>query len=353
MNDLAKWKLHGPVATLQTQTALWNTDRQDWKPEPLFTVSSFRRDGAISSSDTHNPGGSIAHSRWLYNSADRLTESDSWMNDEAVQRLLYFYDEAGRHIRTTHLRDDGTQTDVETCTYDADGKGTKTRLLPVSPEHDERAGNGAVALGYSIEDTDMALGAPEAASMRTFYASTDRPARVILKDANHNSLREVRFTRDAAGRLLSVETSLGGDSPFKEILDHGSPERREAMATFLKQAFGDTFSRTTYKRDSQGRLIERTNSMGTMREERTSYHYDGVHDEPTEENTETSSRGATLEDGAIHYQPAPLSTQHNRFEYSYDTHGNWTERIVSIQYEPDAEFQRSNRERRTITYYAE
>lgn len=89
-----------------------------------------------------------------------------------------------------------------------------------------------------------------------------------------------------------------------------------------------------------------------MHEDRTTYDYDGVHDEPTEETTETSSRGATLEDGAIHYQPAPLSTQHNRFEYSYDTHGNWTERIVSIQYETDADFQRSNIERRTITYFA-
>jgi hypothetical protein len=97
----------------------------------------------------HNPDGSVVHSRRLYDSSGRMTEFDSWMNDQAPQRVLYFYDDAGRHIRTAQVRDDGTQTDLETCTYDSNGKGTKTRLLPVSPLA-ERDG-GAVSLGYSME----------------------------------------------------------------------------------------------------------------------------------------------------------------------------------------------------------
>jgi hypothetical protein len=92
--------------------------------------------------------------------------------------------------------------------------------------------------------------------------------------------------------------------------------------------------------------------MGTMRDERTTYRYVDGHDEPVEEITETRTREATVDgDAAIRYKPDTVSTQHNRFEYRYDTHGNWTEQIVSVQYDPSADFQRSNVERRTLTYY--
>jgi hypothetical protein len=349
MSDLAKWKVHGPVATLRTENAEWDTYRQDWKPARYFTLISFRRDGAFDSSETHNPGGSIAHSRWLYDGAGRLKESDSWMNEGPTQKTLYFYDEAGRHIRTASVREDGSQTDLETCTYDADGKQTKTRLLTVTAQG--RAGNGATSIGYSIEDTDMMLGAAGATLMTTTYAGTGRPARVILEDADHNPVHEVDFTRDASGKPLTVETIVG-ESQFNDFADHVSTDHREAAAAVLKQIFGDAFSRTTYTYDSDGRVIERTNTMGTMRDEHTTYRYLDGHDEPVQEITETRTREATVDgDAAIRYKPDTISTQHNRCEYRYDTHGNWTEKIVSYQNDPAADFQRSHVERRTLTYY--
>ncbi|HEY2002330.1 MAG TPA: hypothetical protein VGG80_08425, partial [Acidobacteriaceae bacterium] len=227
MGDLAKWKIHGPVATLRTENAEWDADRQDWKPARYFILTSFRRDGAIDSSETHNPGGSIAHSRWLYDNAGRLTECDSWMNDEPAQKVLYFYDEAGRPTRTAQLRADGTQTDFETSTYDADGKETKTRVLPITAK--DPAGNGATSIGYSIEGAD--------------YGGADQPARVILEDADHNPLHEVRFTRDASGRPLTVEITMG-ESQFNDFADRVSADHREVAAAVLKQILGDAFSRT-------------------------------------------------------------------------------------------------------------
>lgn len=350
MNDLAKRKVHGPVATLKSETATWDANRQDWQPPRFFTITTFRGDGVINTSDTHNPDGSIVHSRWLYDSSGRMTESDSWMNEQAPQRVLYFYDDAGRHIRTAQVRGDGTQTDLETCNYDSNGKGTKTRLLPVSP-HAERDG-GAVSLGYSIEDTDMMLGGPGAAFMTTAYAAEGQPAKVLLEDQNRQAIREVDFERDASGRLLSVETRMG-DSQIKDFADRMSPETRERATAVLEEIFGKSFSRTTYRYDTQGRLAERTDSMGTMSEEHKTYRYDGVHEEAVEEITERTSREASVQDdGAIRYNPDTVSTQHTRFDYSYDTHGNWTEQVVSVHYDPHAEFQRSNMERRTITYYS-
>ena len=49
--------------------------------------------------------------------------------------------------------------------------------------------------------------------------------------------------------------------------------------------------------------------------------------------------------------PEEPIAQHNRSDYQYDAHGNWTERVGSYRIGSQGEFQRSNVERRTITYY--
>jgi hypothetical protein len=150
-----------------------------------------------------------------------------------------------------------------------------------------------------------------------------------------------------------METRLGGESPFKDLAEGMSPEHREAMAAALKNIFGNAFSRTAYAYDAQGRFRERTHSMGTLKEDRTTYRCDDLHDEPIEETTEDRSRQANLDDdGNVQYEPDKPAVQHNRFKYRYDAHGNWTERIVSHQPEGSSDFQRSNIERKTITYHA-
>jgi hypothetical protein len=135
MTDVARWKIHGPVETLRTEFTTWDLNRDDWQRVEHFTLTSFRSDGTVSTSDTHNPDGSSAHSRWLYNDAVRVAESNSWMNDGPIDRTVYFYDETGRHIRTMRLNHDGTQTDLEVCSYYADGRKTKVRF-PFSREAD-------------------------------------------------------------------------------------------------------------------------------------------------------------------------------------------------------------------------
>jgi hypothetical protein len=197
----------------------------------------------------------------------------------------------------------------------------------------------------------MVLGAPGAAFMTTTYAAESQPAKVLLEDQNHQAIREVDFKRDASGRLLNVETRMS-DSQMKDLADRMSPEARERATAVLKEIFGKSLSRATYRYDALGRLAERTDSMGTMSEEHKSFRYDGVHEEAIEEITEREIREASVEDdGAIRYNPDTVSTQRTRFHYSYDTHGNWTEQLISVQYGPDAEFQCSSMERRAITYY--
>ena len=340
MDDLTKWKVHGPVASLKTETATWDPNQQYWEPARYFTIASFRPDGTISSSDSYNSDGSIAHSKWLYDPSGRLMEYRSWMNDEPADRSLYLYDEAGRHVRTVRVSQDGSETDTEICSYDAEGRRTKVSPLSF------RAGN----VSYGIEGTNMGLGAPGATKMVTIYDHNDLPIKEVFEDANQNPIRQVIMRRDSAGRLVKVEMHMGGQSIFGHRDQPVSPECEKAVSLIM-QAFGGIFSNTTFSYDGQGRLLERTNSMFNLGGHRTTYRYDDG-DNPIEETTEHRRREASLDDdGSLRYTPDTVTSQHVRFEYRYDAYGNWVERTVLVRHEVNAEFEPSNIERRAITYH--
>jgi YD repeat-containing protein len=57
------------------------------------------------------------------------------------------------------------------------------------------------------------------------------------------------------------------------------------------------------------------------------------------------------DDGGVRTVKEEAGPHHTRYEYDYDARGNWTRRIVSWRSEAGVEFQRSNVERRAITYY--
>ena len=333
MSDLAKWKVHGSVETLRTEFATWDLNLEEWQPASRVVVTSFRPDGAVSTSDANNPDGSVAHLQWLYNDLGRLEESHFWLNDGPIDRTLYSYDEAGRHVRTVQLTHDGTRTDSAICSYDAGGTKTMVRFL----------GLFGANVAYNIEGTDRAYSAPGAATMTTTCDGQHLPIKVVFQDANQTPLRIVVFVRDGAGRILNEEM---------QFLDLAGLADSEGTASMFKKVFGETFSSTKYVYDTQGRLLERTNRMGGLGEDHTTYRYD-AHDDPIEETAEHTNREANLDEhGIVHYSSEHRSVQHNRFDYRYDPRGNWTERIVSIRLEPNPGFQRSNIERRAITYHA-
>jgi len=291
---------------------MWDPTRQEWHPPQHSALTSFHPDGTISASDHHNPDGSVAHSRWLYDEAGRLIESNFWMNDSPAEKTLYFYDEAGRHQRTTQV---STQKDLAISSYDAQGRRTQLRVL-----------RGGVNIAYGIEGTEQGYGAPGAVTMIVADDENGLPAKVIFQDANGVALREVLFERDAAGKLLTEEMRVVGG---------------ESLPEAFAKIFGETFSRTAYAYDSRGRLVERTTKFGGINEARTTFLYDD-RDNPIEETTEETNREANVDDdGIVQYSPARVTSQHHRLEYRYDVHGNWRERIVPG----------SNIERRTITYY--
>lgn len=353
MSELTNWRVHGPVETLKTENATWDLNLKDWQFFPYFTITSFRPDGAISTTDVHNPGGSVQHSRWLYNGAGLPIELDSWTNDGPISQTIYIYDASGRLIRTDYVDSEGKRSDVETCSYDAAGRKTKVRFLPhieadTTCEASKACG---ASTGYAIEGTNVGYSAPGATTVTTIYDEKDLPSEVVFHDANHNVVGQLTFERDGAGRPLKEEMHFGEMSPFQQVIvDKSPPEQREVLAAMLKAVIGDRFSAVSYKYDDSGRLIEREFTMGTLGGDLTTYRY-GDRDDPIEETTENRSREGNFgENESVQYSPDRVTVQHNRIEYRYDAHGNWTERIVSIQSESNTDFQLSNMERRTIAY---
>ncbi len=331
------------MASLKTELAEWDLHSGYWKPAGHFTVATFRRDGAIRSTEGYNPDGSVAHSRWIYDECGRLMESHSWMNDETPHRSVYLYDDGGRLVRIFAVGLDAAETDVETSSYDTEGRRTKVSVFGF------RAGN----VSYSIEGTNMGLGAPGAVRVVVSYDHNDLPVKEVFEDAKQNPVRQVIMRRDSAGRLVKVELHMGGPSMFSMFgqSDQPIPAEADKALSLMMGSLGGIFSETHYAYDVQGRLIERTGSMFNLGLDRTTYRY-GDGDDPIEETNEHSHREASLaEDGTLQYTPDKVSAQQNRFEYRYDDHGNWVERTVLIRPEGNADFQASNITRRAITYY--
>jgi hypothetical protein len=231
-NNLAKWGVHGPVATLRSEHASWDLAGEQWQSAQGRVSTSFRRDGAVSAADVFNPDGSIVHSRWFYDDAGRLTETTSQFNDSAVDRTVYSYDQTGRHIQTVQVSHDGTQTTSEICRYDAAGKKTKVRFLRI----------GGPISAYATEGSDRAYPARGATTMTTTYDERNLPSKVVFEDAKGNTVTQLIFMRDSAGRLLSEEMHSGEESLLPELLEKVPPENRGNMAALVRKVFDGSFS---------------------------------------------------------------------------------------------------------------
>jgi hypothetical protein len=349
MNDVAKWKLRGPVRTLRTETAEWDVAREAWKLSRHFTVVEFQADGKIAATESHYHDGTIFRALFRYDDRGRLLETQQGSVNGPLTRSVHSYDEAGRHVRTVNVAADGATRESESCRYDSTGRKTKVSFLEAPALN--------VAFMHGIEGgTDHAFGAPGATTMTTAYGERDQPEEVVLHDANHAVVRRVTFTRDREGRVLSETMQFGEQFPFPELqqeLAKGSAEEAAAMTAMLAQAFqAQTLHSTAYAYDRHGRVLERTERIGTLSESRTTYRYDD-RDNPIEESKEDQNRelGADA-DGTPRVRNESVKRHGARFDYQYDGEGNWTERIVSNRMEPNAIFQRSAVERRQITYYA-
>jgi hypothetical protein len=346
MSDLTRWKVRGPVRILRKENAEWDPPQGTWQASRGVSTVTFRHDGQVSEGEFHNPDGSVA--RWVrvYDDDGRTIEEQSWTDDGPRSRVVYSYDALGRLAAAEHVPPDGTRRETETCRYDSAGRKTKVTFL----SHDHTG----TPICYGVEGTEHSYAVPEAVTLTVAYDDRELPAEASFHDANGGLVRRIVFSRDHEGRLLTEVAHFGGESPFPvSHADSIPPEERARISAELKSAFEDqVFCNMAYRYDTRGRLLERTVSIGTLSEEHTTFEYDD-HDDPIGEISRSRNRGVDVDgDGVVRTtEEEPRAQQYNRYDYQFDSRGNWTERVGSYRVGSQAEFQRSNIERRTITYY--
>jgi YD repeat-containing protein len=348
MTDLAQSNVHGPVETLRTEWAEWDPAKEDWQPDKQQTLIRFRPDGQISEIEHHNPDGSTSLTTYTYNEAGEILETRSKTEDGAV-KTTYSYDGSGRIVRRVIVDENGNVGGSEVFNYDAGGRKTGIYFHPGQQRKMAKSGQAEKPAALFTVG-----GGPDPITITTTYHDYDQPAEVLIHNAAHLLLRRTIYTRDSAGRLAKEEVYMGAGFPEIETrFKDAPPEVRESIAATISTVFGPNkaMSTTTYTYDQNGRQAERVMSMGPLGERRTSFRFDD-RDNPTEEISEDTSRDVGL-DAQGNPQPTRESfhKQHTRYVYKYDAEGNWTEREVWIIFEPNKDFQRSNIERRQITYY--
>jgi FKBP-type peptidyl-prolyl cis-trans isomerase 2 len=325
MNDLAHWDVHGRVETLRTELAAWDSARQEWEPFKRQTSVRFRPDGQLA--QIEDDFGSLI--TYIYSHAGQILETRHQINDGTVSRNIHSHDGARRLARIMVIDQSGNRSDSEIDRYDPSGRKNENSVSSES-------GRQRVLLSGYRRGAAEWFGASGAATMTTVYDEHDQAAEVLVHDATHRLLRRMTMTRDSAARVEKEEVVAGTTPVFPEIennLKDASQEDRESLKAPLAVAFGtnNVLLTTTYAYDQKGRRVERIVRMGLLSEDRTTFRFDD-HDNPIEEISSSHK-------------------EHARSIYKYDAEGNWTEREVWTILEPKPDFQRSNVERRQITYY--
>jgi hypothetical protein len=355
MSDLARWELRGSVRTLRTQFAEWNPEAGDWWPLRNRFVATFRADGQLSEIEHHNPDGSVPREVRVYDDAGRLTEDQWWSNDVLTRRVIHTYDISGRSASAVTVDADGTKHETERCHYDENGRKTKVIFLPVPETSGATCSTGSCGTMYGVEGTDVAYSAPGATTSTTIYDEHEHPSEVVFHDASNALVSRVVFSTDQDGCVMSERMEFAGPGGLLgPAIDANMPtDERASLMELLQTVFEDhTFSLATYAYDEKGRRVETVRRMGTLSEERVTVRYDDFGN-PVKEIRSDANREMRMDDGVVKTEERPSHVQHTKFEYQYDAHGNWTERIVSQRLEPNADERPSNIERRTIAYYTD
>ncbi len=314
--------------SVRSEWAEWDLTSESWKLPTRITVEEYRSDGKLLSSEMRFPNESACRSTNSYDESGLLIERQFQNGDAPAGRTILVYDEWGRLIRQMGRAPDGAERVAEEHVYGAEGEHTKIIHLPPM--------EGARNVLYGVEGVDYSLSATGITTMTTVFDSHGRVSEVLLKDVNSVVLRRVVLTRDESGRLVKDEVLLGADPSMPDIPQF---------------AVGAVFAANEYTYDERGRRVGVVRRMFGLSEQRETIRFDD-RDNQTEITTEENCREGDLREGIVEYgPPTQLDRRQARFEYKYDSRGNWVECVTSQRYGENPDFTPGSIERRKIAYY--
>lgn len=324
MSDRPQWELRGAVRTVDLERTWYHWKRGSGESNACEltengdrSIAEFHPDGAISRRWHHNPDSSEWTTVYAYDDAGRLISVRNVSSSGQTNLGLYEYDPAGRQTR--HLSRDaaGNERTIESYTYDAEGRKTKTHFIDLAAQSPN------THYGLGVEGSKTSYSAPNTATLTTEYDQSERPTAVLFHDAAGALLSQVDLRYDASGHLIE-ESQIHVVSPFSAFEEQLNPAQREALRGLLS----GPIARSVHRYDALGRCMETTSStfgrLGNHRETMNHNQYGHIIAQTSED--ENREYGFD-EEGHLANRPATQHRSEARFLYDYDALGNWTSKI--------------------------
>ena len=341
--------LRGPVKNVVEGSTRWEYDREGrvvscrWLAQPDSEASA-------------------AVETWTYDNSGRLLSKVVRSADGSVKEKKYSYDEQGRLLRIAE--NNGDRRSFE---YDQEGRKTEIREIMRRAEQPR----GAIATGIDVVFADVEgtldlgfNGSGNANRIKTIYDENNHPTETQAFSGGHLLSRIVR-TFDDQHRVTDVRVIVEDPSSMFQgmagklmklggFLLEGMDQLKRAISPMMESGRSHTY-------DSQGRRTKTVLRQGAMGETSRTYSYNDYGDVIEERTTFMNNRTLPIgvpfhldETGnAVTDQPpsewptqSPLpESSVVRYDYEYDSNGNWTEKRVTYS-------EQSRRtERREVTYH--
>lgn len=339
MTDRDRWNLRGPVRIASVDRT-WHVaesgaDSCERQERGDSSRVEFGPDGSLLLQSVRNSDGTEWVATRHYDETGRLLEVRS--GDGAT---VYRYSASGALEQVISRGADGQERLAETYGKDAAGRAAKTMHLVR-----ESAG---IMFSMGVEGTDSGYSAAGAASATTAHEPDGRLSELVFRDAGGRLLSRVEFRYDDAGHLVEEAHTAQIEGLPAGMLQGMTPAQAETVRG-LFSALGSRLHRY----DERGRRIETSSEGSLLGGDRRLFQYN-EHGDPVEEVSEMVSRDFGVdEEGKLSAEPTRenVSRTEARISYDYDTHGNWTRKLVESRSAPDRPFAVASEERRTIEYF--
>jgi hypothetical protein len=355
VNDREKNRLHGPVAGVRTEYFDCDPQTGEVSAKPRFAnVIAYDLEGRTTSTTYENRDGSTGTTWFSYNDRGALAKTSSESAGIRGDDAVYHYDEAGGLLRVTGLDREGGERERSTYTYEPDGSKTEVRFGPSASEREEAVKAATARAANANTDVGFFTFAPPTTTIR--YDPDGKPLEQLEHDDNHILLSSTIYTYDAQGRLTGERREVGHKPPFSLPPDKPSmgPLEREALEKAMERLFqpGTDIQRTTYAYDDQGRKVEEVIQNGAFGLTKNATEYDEHSNESVVRSIHESRDIRVTPDGELGEATEPKRTNNTYFFcYTYDPHGNWTEKAHLFVESSSGKAQCHIVERRTLTYW--
>jgi hypothetical protein len=355
VSDREKHGLRGPAARVRTEHFECDQQTGEVSAQPRSAnVFTFDREGRTTSRAYENPGGPTSTTNYTYNDRGDLARMSHDSSGEPAGDTTYDYDDAGRLLRTmTRYTSGGPERESSRFTYNLDGGKTEVRFGVSASEMAELVSAAKASLPNSTMEFGVDL---PPATTTIHYDAKGNALEELEHDENHVLIRKTVHTYDDKGLLLETRQESGHKPPFSLPSNDPSraPDEREALQRIIERVFrpGTRIEHTSYAYDDQGRKIEEASRHEPFTSTKSAFEYDpygnviavsSVHDSRTFQ--------ATLEGELVDPTEEKQTISTNLSHYSYDQHGNWTEKIHLFVEPSTGKPKRLMVERRKIAYW--